>query len=423
MSESNAATRAFISYSSHDQDIVDRLKLALTLAGVDVWLDHERLTPGTPNWQVTVRDGINQATVVIYVASETAAISPYVIDEISLARGKGKLVIPFWARGEHWHDCAPLGWGLSQYTDGRGASFSAGLANMLAACSVEAGQPAAGVTPTPISPPVSVRDYQPPRLPARLMALGYRGVNIIGVPAIVPPLITVPAGAFQMGSDPRHDPGAFEDEKPQRSFGVNAFQIATHPVTVAEYALAVSDGAVRTPPLRDGVDWGKQLERPDHPVVCVSWQDASAYIMWLGRTIGQAGWLLPSEAQWEKAARWDSAHSVSRIYPWGDAFDQARCNTQESSLEMTTPVGSYPNGVSPYGVNDMTGNVREWTSSPYAPDPRMSSDGRPGRVMVRGGSWRSPARDARAACRHFDSVTNAYSYVGFRLACIPDATR
>jgi hypothetical protein len=90
--------RIFISYSSQDADLVKRLKDGLARAGADVWLDHERLTPGTSSWQVAVRDGIAQATHVINVASETAALSTYVFDEINIAKNKGKLVIPFWAR-------------------------------------------------------------------------------------------------------------------------------------------------------------------------------------------------------------------------------------------------------------------------------------------------------------------------------------
>jgi hypothetical protein len=108
-----ADVRVFISYSSNDADVVERLKTQLTRASADVWLDHERLAPGTPSWQIAVREGISQATHVIYVASETAALSTYLFDEITIAKNKGKPVIPFWARGEVWHDCVPIGWGAA----------------------------------------------------------------------------------------------------------------------------------------------------------------------------------------------------------------------------------------------------------------------------------------------------------------------
>ncbi|HEX2348943.1 MAG TPA: toll/interleukin-1 receptor domain-containing protein [Ktedonobacterales bacterium] len=104
------SARVFISYSSKDTDIVNRLKAALVNAGVAVWLDHEQLTSGTPNWEAIVREGITQASHIVYVASPDAAASPFVIHEIEMARGNGKTVLPFWIRGENWYDCAPMGW-------------------------------------------------------------------------------------------------------------------------------------------------------------------------------------------------------------------------------------------------------------------------------------------------------------------------
>ncbi len=175
-----------------------------------------------------------------------------------------------------------------------------------------------------------------------------------------------------MGSDKSRDREAFDDELPQHRVELAAFQIGKYPVTVAEYALAVTAGAVPEPPAVGSVTWQTQLQHLDHPVVCVSWQDATAYAAWL-RTVTerQTGWRLPSEAQWEKAARWDPAANASRIYPWGDSFDTSRCNTYESGIGTTTPVGSYPasdqrrSGASPCGAEDMAGNVWEWTSSLY----------------------------------------------------------
>jgi DNA-directed RNA polymerase specialized sigma24 family protein len=127
----STAAFVFISYSSKDTDLVDRLKTDLTRSGVKVWLDHEQLTPGMSNWHVMVRKGISQAMAMIYVASDTAAISDVVIDEIEIARDEGKLVIPFWIRGEKWRNCTPLGWGTTQYIDGRGTSYREGLTKLL----------------------------------------------------------------------------------------------------------------------------------------------------------------------------------------------------------------------------------------------------------------------------------------------------
>jgi hypothetical protein len=111
------------------------------------------------------------------------------------------------------------------------------------------------------------------------------------------------------------------------------------------------------------------------------------YAAWLARITGQP-WRLPSEAEWEKAARGTSG----RIYPWGDTFDPSRANTSEGGSGATTPVGSYPSGASPCGAKDMSGNVYEWTSSHNVPYPYDPTDGREapdttGSKVARGGSW------------------------------------
>ena len=131
-----------------------------------------------------------------------------------------------------------------------------------------------------------------------------------------------------MGSDKAKDSQAQDDETPQYWVEVGAFQIAKYPVTVAEYALAVRAGAVREPPDMWDVNWAIQQQRHDHPVVNVSWHDAVAYVAWLNMVTGQRGWRLPTEAEWEKAARWDPQRRDSRIYPWGDTFNKDRCNSR-----------------------------------------------------------------------------------------------
>jgi formylglycine-generating enzyme required for sulfatase activity len=286
------------------------------------------------------------------------------------------------------------------------------------------------------APPVS--GYPLPVPPGSLTLLGFRGINSSGTPAIIPPLITIPAGPFLMGSDKRQDSEAPDDETPQYQVGVDAFQIAKYPVTVAEYALAVQAGAVREPlasylDWSRGVDWATQLRRIDHSVVCVSWEGANAYIAWLKAATGQDGWRLPTEAEWEKAARWDPQRQQSRLYPWGDTFDMARANTKESDLQRTAPVGSYPasdahrSGASPYGVEEMAGNVWECTSSLYRPYPYVRDDGREDRDSnnsrtLRGGSWKATAEAARATHRSgVDGPSDSDYTMGFRLAFTPGA--
>lgn len=154
----SVGVRVFISYSSHDSDLVQPLKDGLAQAGVDVWVDHERLAPGAPSWQTAIRDGIGQAAHVLYVASQTAARSNYVFDEVTIARNTGKLVIPFWVRGIDWHECAPIGWGLTQYIDARGANYTVGVISVLQTLGL---LPPIGRVPPVNSPQPLVRTPRP----------------------------------------------------------------------------------------------------------------------------------------------------------------------------------------------------------------------------------------------------------------------
>jgi len=193
------------------------------------------------------------------------------------------------------------------------------------------------------------------KLPTRLSQLGFAAYHTErGAEYILPPVRNVSAGPFLIGSDPDQDKQAGSDEQPQHILTLGSFQIGKYPVTVAEYAYFVRAGQ------KEPNNWQQQLGKFDHPVVCVSWQDAIAYVRWLAVQTGQV-WRLPSEAEWEKAAR----GTAGRIYPWGDQFEASRCNTSEGGKNATTPVGNYPSGASPYGALDMAGNVWEWTGSVF----------------------------------------------------------
>jgi formylglycine-generating enzyme required for sulfatase activity len=252
------------------------------------------------------------------------------------------------------------------------------------------------------------------KLPSHLIQLGfvvYRAQD--SAEYLLPPICDVPAGGFLMGSDPALDTGAYDSELPQPSVALAAYQIAKYPVTVAEYDCCVRAGQ------KEPANWRQQLEKLDHPVVDVSWRDAAAYAQWLSERSGQP-WRLPSEAEWEKAARGTDA----RIYPWDDTFRRTRCNSSEGKKGSTTPVGSYLRGVSPYGALDIIGNVWEWTSSLFRPYPYAASDGRErtesaeNRVL-RGGSWDFSSWFARAAFRFDFTPDSALDNFGFRLILAP----
>jgi formylglycine-generating enzyme required for sulfatase activity len=221
-------------------------------------------------------------------------------------------------------------------------------------------------------------------------------------------MVKIPAGEFLMGSDPRKNKDTRDREQPQHTLYLPDYYIARTPVTNAQFARFVEADGYRRREFWTEVGWKekekegwtqprywtkRKWNRPDWPVVGISWYEAMAYARWLGCT-------LPSEAEWEKAAR----GTDGRIYPWGNEFDKRRCNTGKV-FGGTTPVGKYgPQGNSPYGCMDMAGNTWEWTRSvdksyPYDPgDGREDLEDRATRVL-RGGSFYNDARLARSASR------------------------
>jgi len=198
-------------------------------------------------------------------------------------------------------------------------------------------------------------------------------------------MILIPAGPFTMGSD------EFDVEGPIHVVDLPDYRIDRYPVTVADYgAFLVATG--HPPP--DEWGSGPAPDRLDHPVDRVSWFDASAYAAWAGKR-------LPAEAEWEKAARGTDA----RRWPWGNRFDEARCIVWDHALtlEVTTmPVDRHPTGASPYGVEQMGGNVEEWVADAFRPYPGSrhrspAADG--GQHILRGGSWFFTQEHARCAYR------------------------
>lgn len=140
--------RLFISYSHEDAAFAARLETDLQRAGADIWIDHERLQPGTDDWDAAIRAGISRANAIIYIASPSGASSRFVRDELGLARGRGRRVIPIWLSGNDWHDAAPLGWGSTQYIDARTFRYAAALDELLRTLGL------AAPAPSPVAAPV-----------------------------------------------------------------------------------------------------------------------------------------------------------------------------------------------------------------------------------------------------------------------------
>jgi formylglycine-generating enzyme required for sulfatase activity len=225
-------------------------------------------------------------------------------------------------------------------------------------------------------------------------------------------MVYIPPGIFTMGSD---DGG--KDEKPPHEVDLDGYWIGKYEVTFAQYDRYCKDMKIEKP---GDEGWG----RKNRPVINVSWDDADAYCKWLSQKTGLK-FELPTEAQWEKAARGND----QRKYPWGSQEPYKNLANFSFNIGKTTPVGSYLSGASPYGLLDMAGNIWEWCSDYYdfnyyenlkrenknktiknPPGPGFDSH-----RVIRGGSWCSYAGDLRCAFRHFVGSSDHYDDLGFRL--------
>lgn len=248
--------------------------------------------------------------------------------------------------------------------------------------------------------------------------------------------VEIPPGEFLMGSDKSLDHQAFDDELPQHSVWLPRYFIGRYEVTVGQFRACVADGGCQPGDHR-------ALAGPDDlPVRYVSWEEALAYCKWLDRKLrawddtpvpladtlaGRRGGVafhatLPSEAEWEKGAR----GADGRIFPWGQTIDGTKANYSDGGSGAPMPVGSFPQGASPFGLLDMSGNVCEWTRSCYRPYPYRADDGREDLVaddntrrVVRDGSFSNTAGVVRAAVRRKGGTRARNKSFGFRVVVSP----
>jgi len=217
-------------------------------------------------------------------------------------------------------------------------------------------------------------------------------------------MVLIPAGEFIMGSKD------YNNGKPQRRVYLDAYYIDVYPVTVAQYRRFCKETKREMP---SSPSWGWI---DNHPIVNVSWNDAKAYCDWAGKR-------LPTEAEWEKSAR----GTDGRKYPWENEWDARKCRCSRNNwgdAGSTSPVGSFPQGISPYGVYDMAGNVWEWCADwydkgYYSISPKSNPTGpSSGQFRVlRGGSWFDGTPDSiRVSYRDRYDPMNMFDVVGFRCA-------
>jgi formylglycine-generating enzyme required for sulfatase activity len=311
--------------------------------------------------------------------------------------------------------------------------------------------PTATPTTVPIKTPTSVPPTSTPLppMPTDTLEPAPTDTPVLPTDTPVPPtntpspsapssdMVHVPAGEFIMGSSDAEVDSALalcnevrsdclriwlEDERPQHAVYLDAFYIDRTEVTNAQYRKGAEAGVCNVP---SNTAYYDKADYAQHPVVSVSWNDADAYCRWAGKR-------LPTEAEWEKAAR----GTDGLIYPWGNTFDGTKLNFADKNTSFdwsdsnwddgyadTAPVGSYPDGASPYGALDMAGNVAEWVadrhdSSYYAASPESNPKGPASGSarVIRGGSWHINGALVRAAVRSWHRPDLSLSHVGFRCA-------
>ncbi|MGQ0601663.1 MAG: SUMF1/EgtB/PvdO family nonheme iron enzyme [Anaerolineales bacterium] len=233
-------------------------------------------------------------------------------------------------------------------------------------------------------------------------------------PGLWTPLLRIPAGEFRMGSDPLRDARALPAERPQHTIRLSESFISQFPITNEQYQTYLH---AAQPDLQHTFE----ADKAQHPVGNVSWDDALAFCNWLTGP----GWRfsLPTEAQWEKAAR----GADGRVYPWGDEWDISRANADDLA-DTTTPVGLFsPGGDSVFGVAEMSGNVWEWCADWYDaeeyahrqiirdPVGPTQGDG----AVIRGGAFDSTSKHARCAHRNWHYPFKRRANIGFRVVAVP----
>ena len=388
----------FISYDRDDQPYARSLASSLHERGFEIWMD-DRIDFGTRWWREIVK-AIRASAAFVVVMTPDSEESEWVEREILLAQDERKPIFPLLLRGK----VNPL-LISRQYAD------------------VTEGQMPPGEFYARLA------QVAPAKSNAEPVDLRREDVLSVTQPVVVAPatflpfepdLIHIPAGEFLMGSDPKKDKVAQKDEQPQHTVYLPEYFIAKTPVTNAHYLAFV--GATNHDEPEHWEDGKPPKGKEDHPVVYVTWHDAIAYCQWLAEATGKA-YRLPSEAEWEKAARGDKD---GRIWPWGNEWDKKLCNSWEGGPGHTTPVGQYsPGGDSPYGCVDMAGNVWEWTSSAYKGYPYDPKDGREdakaeaGARALRGGSWSDGQGYARVSYRSSNEPGYFFLDVGFRVVVAP----
>jgi formylglycine-generating enzyme required for sulfatase activity len=423
----NRPLKVFLCHASDDKPVVRDLYHFLRQNGIDAWLDEEKLLPGQDR-HVEIPKALKNSDAILVCLSKNATTKEgYAQKEIEYAlnvadeKPKGTIfVIPVRLEECNLPDRLSQWQWVDLFRKGEEEWLLRGLEARAHGLGIQIPRKSLPEESVPLPRELPGASAQHPEvsLPPAIRSLErpiWGGIEFV----------KVPAGPFLMGSIQAHE-SAFGEDTPRRIVDIpHDYWIGRFPVTNKQFAEFIEATHYVYKATHADFKWVNDWKKKsNYPVVNVSWNDAQAYLKWLDDVCGKQlpkglSIRLPTEAEWEKAAR----GTDGRKWPWGNVFDKYRCNNDESGIDSTSPVDAYsPQGDSPYGAADMSGNVWEWTQSLFKLGPYDLEDGRenlrtPGDRVLRGGSWEFTSVGTSCEYRYKFSPVNRDYRIGFR-ACV-----
>jgi formylglycine-generating enzyme required for sulfatase activity len=401
-------------HASRDRQAADRVYKALETEGIHCWVAHRDILPGD-DWLESIIAAVEKSQVLVLVFSANANNSKWVKDEVTMALDEDIKIIPF-----RIDDVSPRGaLKILKYRCQWLDAFTPPMEEHIEKLINVVCRHLRKEVPIPKEMPEDVKKIAE-KIGVKVIKndKGFREVDY-GDGII---MVYIPAGEFTMGSND------YDDEKPIHTVYLDGYWMGKYEITIKQYMKFVNATKTHYPEwleqgskynINTGDDdyYKKFLSNENHPIVGISWNDAKAYCDWLSIEKNLT-FKLPTEAQWEKAAR----GADGRKYPWGNDVPDGTLANFEGKVGKTSLVYSHPNGASPYGLLDMAGNVWEWCrdwygSDSYSKSPKRNPPGPesgPNRV-VRGGGWFVIAGYLRCANRYVVRPSARGYDLGFRL--------
>ncbi len=440
----------FLSYSRTDTEIMQKVKQTLLDADFNVWTD-EGIEPGTRSWKRAIQQVILDTRCLICILSPDAAKSEWVLEELDYAQIQKKPVFLILARGDE-QSSIPFGYSTHQWTDIRiEANYTKRINRLIVTAQRRIGkklhkeeQPSVELDHPEIylgwdtkldnkSIKEIETDFARSRLPASQKdAKSNLPTALERIKSIMPEpfdLCYIPAGKVTL------EAGGYVPEGGQ-TYQVDAFFMAKYPITNNQFAKFIDEGGYRTqsfwidegwelcqendwiqPRFLNNIKWNL----PNHPIVGITWYEAIAFCNWLNiklhgelyKELKAYKFTLPSEQQWQRAAKGDNGW----LYPWGNYWIKDTANI-DNVLGKTSAVNNYESGKSPYGVLDMLGNVWEWCLNDWDTGKILVSQ-KAARRALHGGSWNSDKQGTRASMRDCYSPLFGSNEFGFRICAVP----